>query len=115
MDEVVLSLKDMEMGNLDLYHLLQETVPSKPEPRTLANAFDNLKSYGILDQGETENWLTPLGKQVAKLGVEPRLGKLALAGAEAKCIFPALAVAGCLNGNEMFLPPTDEGPGDEPS
>ena len=54
---------------------------------------------GALDEDET---LTPLGRHVAQLPMEPRLGKLLVTAAFMGCLSSALTIAACLSYKTPF-------------
>ena len=53
-----------------------------------------LEELGALDD---ERELTPLGRQLARFPVDPRIGRMILAGAEHGCLAEVLVMAAALN------------------
>ncbi|XP_068614425.1 ATP-dependent RNA helicase DHX30-like [Brachionichthys hirsutus] len=68
-------------------------VLDSPELDAVEDAVQNLQDTGILDNREM---LTPLGKRVACLSCDPRLGKMLVLSALFRCALPLLSVAACL-------------------
>ncbi|XP_072297700.1 ATP-dependent RNA helicase DHX30 [Eucyclogobius newberryi] len=68
-------------------------VLDSPDKGAVKDAVQNLQDIGVLDKTET---LTPLGKRVAHMSCDPRLGKVLILGALFRCVLPLLSVAACL-------------------
>lgn len=54
---------------------------------------------GVLDNTET---LTPLGKRVACMSCDPRLGKVLVLSAMFRCVLPILSVTACLTRDPFY-------------
>ncbi|MBA0880694.1 hypothetical protein Goshw_013151, partial [Gossypium schwendimanii] len=76
-----------------------------PEPLAVQNAIDFLKMVGALDEKEN---LTNLGKFLAMLPVDPKLGKMLIMGAIFRCFDPVLTVVSGLSVRDPFLLPQDK-------
>ena len=68
-----------------------------PDPLALDQALSLLEAIGALDGGVSET-LTPLGMHLAKLPVDPRIGKVGY------CPFPSNCSLLFLAGRYSFLP-----------
>ncbi|KAL2326745.1 hypothetical protein Fmac_020172 [Flemingia macrophylla] len=69
------------------------------------NAIDFLKMIGALDEKES---LTNLGKFLAMLPVDPKLGKMLIMGAIFRCFDPVLTIVSGLSVRDPFLLPQDK-------
>ncbi|XP_037538116.1 ATP-dependent RNA helicase DHX30 [Nematolebias whitei] len=68
-------------------------VLDSPEKGAVRDAVKNLQLIGVLDNTET---LTPLGKRVACMSCDPRLGKMLVLSSIFRCVLPILSVTACL-------------------
>jgi ATP-dependent RNA helicase DHX29 len=76
-----------------------------PPPRAVDGAVSALTSVGALTPGEA---LTPLGRHLAALPLDPRLGKLLLYASALGCLAPALTIAAALAHRPPFATPLDD-------
>lgn len=67
-----------------------------PAPRAVVSALEGLREVGALEPPPAPESLTPLGRHLAALPLEPRLGKLLVLGALLGCLSPALVRCVCL-------------------
>jgi hypothetical protein len=67
--------------------------PEPPPPFNVNQALRELRALGAFDQNEN---LTPLGRVLADLPVDPWVGKMVLEGAIFGCLDPILTVAGAM-------------------
>ena len=92
LDEVILSIKILELGKAEAFLRL---LMDPPEAEAIRVALDMLTSINALThQGEA---LTPLGYHLAHLPMDPQTGKMILFGAMFSCIDPVLSVAASLS------------------
>ncbi|XP_071703455.1 DExH-box ATP-dependent RNA helicase DExH3 isoform X2 [Rutidosis leptorrhynchoides] len=75
-----------------------------PEPLAVQNAVDFLKLIGALDENEN---LTHLGKYLAMLPLDPKLGKMLIMGAFFRCFDPILTIVAGLSVKDPFLLPQE--------
>ncbi|XP_073307661.1 DExH-box ATP-dependent RNA helicase DExH3-like isoform X1 [Primulina huaijiensis] len=76
-----------------------------PEPLAVKNAVEFLKMIGALDESEN---LTPLGKFLSVLPVDPKLGKMLVMGSIFSCFDPVLTIVAGLSVRDPFLLPQDK-------
>jgi ATP-dependent helicase HrpA len=89
-----------------------ETFPflDPPSPGLVAAGYRTLFMLGAVD---ARNELTPLGRRLAKLPVDPRIGRIALAGLDERCPEEALVIAAALSVQDPRERPADRaGPAD---
>lgn len=86
---VILRMKSLDLGDVEDFPFLDP-----PQPKAIAEGYRVLDELGALGEGRT---LTPLGKQLARFPVDPRIGRMILAGAELGCLPSILVIAAALN------------------
>jgi ATP-dependent helicase HrpA len=85
---VILRMKSLGLGDVEDFPFLDA-----PNPRSISEGYRVLEELGALD---AERALTPLGQRLARLPVDPRIGRMILAGAERRCLPEVLVVAAAL-------------------
>ncbi|NBC95222.1 MAG: DUF3418 domain-containing protein, partial [Deinococcus-Thermus bacterium] len=75
-----------------------------PSGRMLRDGHDTLCELGALDSSDC---LTDLGRRLARLPVDPRVGRMILAGAQEHCLREILAIAAALSIPDPRLRPAD--------
>ncbi len=86
---VILRMKSLGLGNVEDFPFLDP-----PHGGAITEGYRVLQELGALD-GERE--LTPRGRRLARLPVDPRLGRMILAGAERGCLHEILVLAAGLS------------------
>ncbi|CAB4409095.1 unnamed protein product [Rhizophagus irregularis] len=100
LQEICLHIKALDLPASIGDVLAQAIQP--PDHASVSAALENLKSLQALDSAEE---LTPLGKVLATLPMEPGLGKMVLLGAIFQCLDPILTIAACISSKSPFLSP----------
>ena len=85
---VILRMKALGLGDVEDFPFLDT-----PNTRSIGEGYRVLEELGALDE---ERQLTPLGQKLARLPVDPRIGRMILAGAEQRCLPEVLVVASAL-------------------
>jgi ATP-dependent helicase HrpA len=85
---VILQLESLGFGEVDEFPFLDP-----PEGRYINDAYTLLYELGAVDEART---LTALGRTLARLPVDPRIGRLIVAGHEGHCLTELLIVAAVL-------------------
>ncbi|XP_026425947.1 DExH-box ATP-dependent RNA helicase DExH1-like isoform X1 [Papaver somniferum] len=101
LQELCLHIKSLQLGSIAAF-LGKALQP--PEPLSVQNAVELLKTIGALDDAEE---LTPLGRHLCTLPLEPNIGKMLLMGSIFQCLDPALTVAAALAHRDPFILPID--------
>lgn len=96
LEGVILSLKILHLDNVE--ELFQEML-DKPSQQVVENGLILLKRIGALDLNQM---LTPLGLHLARLPIDPQMGKMLVMGALFRCIDPISTVASALSHKEPF-------------
>ncbi|KAK8965211.1 putative pre-mRNA-splicing factor ATP-dependent RNA helicase [Platanthera guangdongensis] len=102
LQSLCLQIKILRLGSISEF--LSRALQS-PEALSVQNAIEYLKVIGALDEEEE---LTILGRHLAILPVEPKLGKMLIFGAIFKCLDPILTVVAGLSVRDPFLTPFDK-------
>jgi ATP-dependent helicase HrpA len=86
---VILQMKLLGFGGIESFPFLDP-----PDGRLIADGYRTLEELSAIDQrGE----LTPLGLQLARLPVDPRLGRMLLAARDHHCLAEVLIIASALS------------------
>ncbi|KAM9734221.1 ATP-dependent DNA/RNA helicase DHX36 [Menidia menidia] len=99
LEELCLQIKILKLGSIS--HFLRKAL-DPPTENAVNLAIKNLTDLNALDH--TEN-LTALGVHLARLPVEPHIGKLILFGALLGCLNPILIIAASLSFKDPFFIP----------
>uniref|UniRef100_A0A2P2LSR0 RNA helicase n=1 Tax=Rhizophora mucronata TaxID=61149 RepID=A0A2P2LSR0_RHIMU len=102
LQSLCLQIKSLQLGSISEF-LSRALQP--PEPLSVQNAVEYLKVIGALDEKEE---LTVLGRHLAVLPVEPKLGKMLIFGAVFSCLDPIMTVVAGLSVRDPFLTPFDK-------
>ena len=86
---VILRMKSLALGDVEDFPFLDP-----PHSRAIAEGYRVLQELGALD-GERK--LTALGARLARFPVDPRVGRMILAGVEEGCLAEVLILAAALN------------------
>jgi ATP-dependent RNA helicase DHX36 len=98
LEDVVLRIKYLGLGMVAPF---LDKVIDRPSKESVDRAIKTLKSLGALKPGEEE--LTPLGFRLAKMPMNPQIGKMVLMGIIFRCLDPVLTVAAALDlGKDPF-------------
>ena len=85
---VILRMASLDLGAVDAFPFLEP-----PGPRAIADGYQLLQELGAVDD---ERRLTPLGRELARLPLDPRIGRIVLAARDAGCLPEALVIASAL-------------------
>ncbi|XVF76079.1 hypothetical protein PTKIN_Ptkin13bG0237300 [Pterospermum kingtungense] len=99
LQELCLHIKSLQLGTVGPF-LAKALQP--PDPLSVQNAIELLKTIGALDDAEE---LTSLGRHLCTLPLDPNIGKMLLMGAMFQCLNPALTIAAALGYRDPFVLP----------
>ena len=85
---VILRMAALDLGQVDAFPFLDP-----PSPRAIADGYQLLAELGAVD---VRNAITPLGRELAKLPIDPRLGRMIIAAKEGGCLPEVLVIASAL-------------------
>ncbi|KAI2787825.1 hypothetical protein POX_f08203 [Penicillium oxalicum] len=97
LQDLVLRVKICKLGEVE--QTLTEAL-DPPSSKNIRRAIDSLKEVKALTSNES---LTPLGSQLAKLPLDVFLGKLIIHGAFFKCLDAAVTIAAILSSKSPFV------------
>jgi ATP-dependent helicase HrpA len=86
---VILRMKSLGLADIDRFPFLEP-----PAPKAVADGYALLAELGAVDEARA---LTPVGRQLAKLPVDPRIGRMILAAHEEGSLAEALVIASVLS------------------
>ncbi|KAK1283145.1 putative pre-mRNA-splicing factor ATP-dependent RNA helicase [Acorus calamus] len=99
LQELCLNIKSLQLGAVASF-LAKALQP--PDALAVQNAIELLKTIGALDELEE---LTPLGRHLCTLPLDPNIGKMLLMGSVFQCLDPALTIASALAHRDPFVLP----------
>ncbi|MBK4733186.1 ATP-dependent RNA helicase HrpA [Noviherbaspirillum pedocola] len=86
---VILRMKSLRLTDVETFPFIEP-----PPGRAIADGYQLLQELGAVDEA---NALTPLGKQLAKLPLDPRVGRMILAAQASDCLTEMLIIASALS------------------
>ncbi len=86
---VILRMKSLGLGAVEDFSFLEA-----PTRKAIADGYDLLSELGAVD---AVNELTPLGTALARLPLDPRMGRMILAAHEQHCMSEVLVIASALS------------------
>ena len=97
---VILQMHALGLGRPDDFPFLQ-----KPSMRLIKDGYETLEEIGAVD---AKVRLTDIGRRLAKLPVDPRIGRMIFASIDENCISEILVIASALAVQDPRLRPADE-------
>ncbi|MGB7980701.1 MAG: ATP-dependent RNA helicase HrpA, partial [Candidatus Nanopelagicales bacterium] len=85
---VILQMAALELGDIARFPFLDP-----PDTRQIRDGIALLVELGALHPGAGVPRLTPLGRRLARLPLDPRLGRMVLAAADAGCVREVVVIA----------------------
>jgi ATP-dependent helicase HrpA len=94
LSSVILQMLALGLGELNQFPFVQP-----PEDRNIKDGLSLLEELGAvnLNAKDPRNKLTPLGRQLAKLPVDPRLARMILAAKEYNCVHEVMVISAALS------------------
>ncbi|WP_370660755.1 ATP-dependent RNA helicase HrpA, partial [Zemynaea arenosa] len=86
---VILRMKSLHLTDVESFPFIEP-----PTPRAIADGYQLLQEVGAVDDN---NELTPLGRKLARLPLDPRVGRMILAALDNACLTEMLIVASALS------------------
>jgi ATP-dependent helicase HrpA len=86
---VILRMKSLHLGNVEQFPFLEA-----PRPKAIADGYQLLSELGAVDD---DNELTPIGRELAKLPLDPRVGRMILEARERNALDDVLIIASALS------------------
>ena len=86
---VILRMKSLHLTDVETFPFIEP-----PPGRAIADGYQLLQELGAVDDG---NHLTKIGRQLAKLPLDPRVGRMILAALDHVCLKEVLIIAAALS------------------
>ena len=86
---VILRMKALRIGDVEDFPFLEA-----PTPRMIADGYQLLAELGAVD---AEKALTPVGWQLAKFPIDPRIARMIIAAKQESCLHEVLIIASALS------------------
>ncbi|MBB5391719.1 MULTISPECIES: ATP-dependent RNA helicase HrpA [unclassified Herbaspirillum] len=89
---VILRMKSLHLTDVETFPFIEP-----PLGRAIADGYQLLQELGAVEEQDGVNRLTSLGKQLAKLPLDPRVGRMILAARDNACLTELLVIAAALS------------------
>jgi ATP-dependent helicase HrpA len=90
---VILRMKSLHLADVETFPFIEP-----PMGRAIADGYQLLQELGAVgDSNEDNNQLTPIGRQLAKLPLDPRVGRMILAARDNACLTEMLIIASAVS------------------
>jgi ATP-dependent helicase HrpA len=86
---VILRMKSLHLTDVETFPFVEA-----PQGRAIADGYQLLQELGAVDDA---NALTPMGRKLAKLPLDPRVGRMILAAVDNNCLTEMLIIASALS------------------
>jgi ATP-dependent helicase HrpA len=86
---VILRMKSLRLGDVEQFPFIEP-----PQGRAIADGYQLLQELGAVDEARD---LTALGRELARLPLDPRVGRMILAGRDHHCLKEMLIIAAALS------------------
>jgi len=86
---VILKMKSLRLGDVEAFPFIEP-----PPGRAVADGYQLLQELGAVDDAKE---LTALGRELARLPLDPRVGRMMLAGRDHQCLHEMLIIASALS------------------
>jgi ATP-dependent helicase HrpA len=86
---VILRMKSLHLADVETFPFIEP-----PQGRAIADGYQLLQEVGAVDE---TNELTPLGRKLARLPLDPRVGRMILASLDNNCLTEMLIIASALS------------------
>ena len=86
---VILRMKSLHLADVETFPFIEP-----PQGRAIADGYQLLQEVGAVDES---NELTPLGRKLARLPLDPRVGRMILASLDNHCLSEMLVIAAALS------------------
>jgi ATP-dependent helicase HrpA len=97
---VILQMKALKLGDVEKFPFVEP-----PDHRLIKDGYETLHELGAVDD---ENQLTKIGQELAKLPLDPRIGRMLLAAHNENCLAEMLVIASALSVQDPRERPMDK-------
>jgi len=85
---VILQMHALDLGDIDFFPFIEP-----PDSRFIRDGIRQLRELAAIDEQEQ---LTPLGRKLSRLPIDPRVGRMLIAAGEHHCVSEMLVIASAL-------------------
>jgi ATP-dependent helicase HrpA len=96
---VILRMQALKLGDVENFPFIDS-----PTPRMIADGYQLLAELNAVD---SERRLTDIGKQLARLPIDPRIGRMILAAQNENCLNEVLIIAAALSVDDPRMRPAE--------
>jgi len=91
---VILQMASLGLGDIETFPFVDP-----PELRNIRDGIALLEELDAVhpDDEGTRDWLTPIGRQLARMPVDPRFGRMVIAGAESGCLREMMVITAAMS------------------
>ncbi len=89
---VILQMTSLRLGRIEDFPFIE-----KPDPRMIRDAYETLHEIGALESADENAGLTEIGRRLARLPVDPRVGRMILAAEDQGVVREMLTIAAALS------------------
>ncbi len=97
---VILRMKSLHLGTIESFAFIEP-----PQGRAIADGYQLLGELGAVDE---DNELTPVGRTLAKLPLDPRVGRMILEAKDRQALDEVLVIASALSVQDVRDRPMDK-------
>ncbi len=90
---VILRMKSLHLGDVERFPFIEA-----PRPKAIADGYQLLNELGAVDDA---NELTALGKELSRLPLDPRVGRMILEARQRHALTEVLVIASALSGQDV--------------
>ena len=90
---VILRMKALHLGDVERFPFLEA-----PRPKAISDGYQLLNELGAVDDA---NELTPIGVELSKLPLDPRIGRMILEARQRNALEEVLVIASALSGQDV--------------
>ncbi|MCP4579293.1 MAG: ATP-dependent RNA helicase HrpA [Deltaproteobacteria bacterium] len=90
--EVILRMISLKLGNISAFPFLD-----KPNPRSIKDGFDLLVELGAVIRKKRDPVLTPRGRMMAKMPIDPKISRMILEAESRGCVYDVAVIASALS------------------
>lgn len=97
---VILRMKSLQLGEVERFPFIEP-----PRPKAIADGYQLLGELGAIDDA---NELTSLGRELARLPLDPRVGRMILEARQRQALTEVLIIASALSGQDVRDRPQEQ-------
>ncbi len=97
---VILQMKSLKLGRVEKFPFVEP-----PDPKMIREGYRTLHELGAVD---IEGELTEIGRQLSRLPIDPRIGRMILGSGDEDCVMEVLVIASALSIQDPRDRPADK-------